>query len=84
MSLVSKDELLTTSMPHIGYVILKQFEATGGSQLSLTEITSNLKRKHITGYRPIMFALIFLHLAGIIEFRAPFVYKVHKSEVGAN
>lgn len=76
MSLVSKDEPLSTSMAHIGYIVLREFEATGEERLSLTAITSRLRKKKITGYRPIMFALIFLHLAGIIEFRAPYIYRV--------
>ncbi|MGZ0172196.1 MAG: hypothetical protein ACKVHE_21855 [Planctomycetales bacterium] len=76
MSLVSKDEPLTTSMIHIGYIVLKEFEASSENRLSLTAITSLLKKKKITQYRPIMFALIFLHVAGVIEFRAPYIYRI--------
>ncbi len=76
MSLVSKDELLTTSMAHVGYLVLKEFENTDEDRLSLTAITSRLKRKKITQYRPIIFALIFLHVAGAIDFKAPFIYKL--------
>jgi hypothetical protein len=76
MSLVSKDELLTTSMAYVGYLILKEFEKAGDDRLSLTAITSRLKRKKITQYRPIMFALVFLHVAGAIDFKAPYVYKL--------
>jgi len=76
MSLVSKDESLTTSMAHVGYLILKEFENIGEDRVSLTVITSRLKQKKITQYRPIMFALIFLHVAGAIDFRAPYIYKL--------
>lgn len=76
MSLVSKDESLTTSMAHIGYLILKEFENLDEDRLSLTAITSRLKQKKITHYRPIMFALIFLHVAGAIDFKAPYIYKL--------
>jgi hypothetical protein len=76
MSLVSKDESLTTSMVHVGYLILKEFENTDEDRLSLTAITSRLKQKKITQYRPIIFALIFLHVAGVIDFKAPFIYKL--------
>ncbi len=75
MSLVSKDESLKSSMAHIGYLVLKEFEKTGEDKLSLTAITSLLKKKDIRRYRPVMFALIFLHVAGTIEFKAPYVYK---------
>ena len=76
MSLVSKDEPLATSMVHIGYLILKELETTEESRVSLTTITSKLKKKKITQYRPIMFALIFLHTVGAIEFKAPYIYKI--------
>jgi len=76
MSLVSKDEPLTTSMIHLGYLILKELEATGENRISLTRITSQLKRKKVAQYRPIMFALIFLHSVGAIEFKAPYIYKM--------
>lgn len=76
MSLVSKDEPLTTSMVHIGYLILKELESTGEARVSLTTITAHLKKKKITQYRPIMFALIFLHSVGAIEFKAPYIYKM--------
>ena len=76
MSLVSKDEPLTTSMVHIGYVILKEFESSGEDRLSLTAVTSALKKKKITQYRPIMFALVFLHVAGVVDFKAPYVYRL--------
>lgn len=76
MSLVSKDESLTMSMAHVGYLILKEFESIGEDRVSLTEITVRLKQRKITQYRPIMFALIFLHVAGAIDFRAPYIYKM--------
>ena len=76
MSLVSKDEPLTTSMVHIGYLILKEFERSDDNRLSLTAVTSRLKKKKITQYRSIVFALIFLHVAGAVDFRAPYIYKV--------
>lgn len=63
-------------MAHVGYVILKEFENADEDRLSLTAITSRLKKKEITQYRPIIFALIFLHVAGAIDFRAPYVYKL--------
>lgn len=76
MSLVSKDEPLTTSVAHIGYLVLKEFEKTNEDRLSLTSITACLKKKDISQYRPIMFALMFLYVAGAIDFKAPYVYKL--------
>ncbi len=76
MSLVSKDEPLATSVAHIGYLVLKEFEVTKEDRLSLTAITSCLKKKNICQYRPIMFALVFLYSVGTIEFKAPYIYKL--------
>lgn len=76
MSLVSKDEMLNTSMVYIGYLVLKELDSATDRRVSLTFIMSHLKKKKITQYRPIMFALIFLHAIGAIEFRAPYIYKV--------
>lgn len=75
-SLVSKDEPLKTSMPYVGYLVLKKLEKAEDSRLSLAEISSHLVKQGITKSRPMMFALIFLHLAGLIDFRAPYIYKL--------
>jgi hypothetical protein len=76
MSLVSKDEMLSTSMVYIGYLVLKELDSATDRRVSLTFIMSHLKKKKINQYRPIMFALIFLHVIGAIEFSAPYIYKV--------
>lgn len=76
MSLVSKDESLATSMVHIGYIVLQELEASGQSRMSLASVMHALKKKKIVQYRPIMFALLFLHLVGAIDFDAPYIYRV--------
>lgn len=74
MPLISKDESIKASMVHIGYIVLKHIGQAGAERVSLTEITSALKKKGITEYRPIMFALYFLHMSGAIDFEAPYIY----------
>lgn len=74
MPLISKDEPVRSSVVHIGYIVLKHIDRVGAERLSLTEITGVLKKKDITGYRPIMFALCFLHMSGAIDFVAPYIY----------
>lgn len=76
ISLVSKDEPLKTSMVHVGYLVLKKLESTKEGRLSLTEIAIHLAKHGVTKSRPMTFALIFLHLVGIIDFKAPYVYKL--------
>lgn len=75
-SLVSKDEPLKTSMVHVGYLILKKLERARDGRLSLTEIAAHLADHGVNKSRPMMFALIFLHSAGIIGFTAPYIYKL--------
>lgn len=74
-SLVSKDESLETSIVHVGYLVLKKLEKADGGRLSLAEIAAYLAKNHVNKSRPMMFALIFLHMAGIIDFKAPYIYK---------
>ena len=75
-TLVSKDESLRSSMVYVGYLILKQLDKSENDRLSLTEIAKNLAKHEIKQSRAMIFALIFLNLAGAIEFTAPYVYRV--------
>jgi hypothetical protein len=75
-SLVSKDEPLKSSVVHVGYLILKQLDKAKDGRLSLTELASHLGKRGITRSRPTMFALIFLHSVGVIDFKAPYIYKL--------
>lgn len=76
MALISKDELLKDSMVSIGYHVLVLLEKAEGDRISLASLMNSLKKQQITRYRPIMFALIFLHSIGAIDFKAPYVYKL--------
>ena len=75
-TLVSKDESLKSSMVHVGYLILKLMDKSENGRLSLTEIAKTLAKHEIKQSRTMIFALIFLHSTGAIEFTAPYVYRV--------
>ncbi|HMU38808.1 MAG TPA: hypothetical protein PKE31_07325 [Pseudomonadota bacterium] len=75
-SLVSKDEPLKTSLVYVGYLILKQLDKAEDRRLSLTEIFSYLTKRGVKKSRPMMFALMFLHVVGTIEFKAPYIYRL--------
>jgi hypothetical protein len=75
-TLVSKDEPLKASMVHVGYLILHKLDRTKDGRLSLTEISNHLSKHGINKTRPMTFALLFLHLAGAIDFKAPYIYRL--------
>jgi hypothetical protein len=76
-SLVSKDEPLRDSMVHVGYLILKCLERAKDGRLALTELAAQLRKHKVDKSRPMTFGLVFLHLAGLVEFKAPYVYRVN-------
>lgn len=75
-SLVSKDEPLKSSMVYVGYLILKRLEKSKDGRASLTELSSDLAKHGITKSRPMTIGLIFLHLSGAIDFKAPYIYRI--------
>lgn len=74
MTFVSKDEPLSSSMVHVGYLVLRELQSNPQKRTTLTSMMAILRRKRITHYRSIMFGLVFLHSVGAIEFRAPYIY----------
>lgn len=63
-------------MVHVGYLILKKLERADDGRLSLTDVAKHLRAHGITRSRPMMFALIFLHSIGAVDFSAPYVHRV--------
>lgn len=79
MSLVSKDESLIESMPHVGYLILKLLEKENRDRVTIGEIANHLRKHEVTAYRPMMFGLIFLHTIEAIDFKEPYIYKLNNA-----
>lgn len=74
-SLISKDELIKTSVVYVGYLILKDLKKHNDNKVSIFDLTEMLKKRNIVHYRQIIFALMFLHSCGVIDFREPYIYK---------
>lgn len=74
-SLISKDEQIKTSVVYVGYLILKELRKHKDNKVSIFDLTEMLKKREIMHYRQIIFALMFLHSCGIIDFREPYIYK---------
>ncbi len=76
-SLISKDEQIKTSVVYVGYLILKELKKNKDDKISIFEVSEMLKKRNIMHYRQIMFALMFLHSCGVIDFREPYIYKIN-------
>jgi hypothetical protein len=75
-TLVSKDENLKTSMVYVGALVLKALEKAPEGRLTLPAIAKALKPHGINKSRPLTFSLMFLHLADLIDFQAPYIYRL--------
>lgn len=75
-SLITKDGPIKSSPLYIGFLILKILKRKGDDKVSIFEVTQKLKKElSIIHYRQIVLALIFLHMAGVINFTEPYIYK---------
>lgn len=74
-ALISKDEQLKNSVVYVGYLILKQIKQNKQNKVSIFELAAELNKKGIIHYRQILFALLFLHACGLIDFKEPYIYK---------
>jgi hypothetical protein len=75
--LISKDEKIKTSVVYVGYLVLKELKKTKEDEkVSIFDIVDRLKIYKITHYRQIVFALMFLHSCGLIDFNESYIYKL--------
>ena len=72
--LVSKDEPLQTSMPNVGFLVLRYLEKQPDKRATLGSIAKELRRNEVFNYRPLIFGLIFLHSIEALSFEAPYFY----------
>lgn len=75
-SLISKDEQIKNSVVYVGYLILKEIKKNKDNKVSIFDLAEMLKKRNVIHYRQIIFALMFLHSCGIIDFREPYIYKI--------
>lgn len=71
-TLVSKDEPLQASTVYTGYLILKALKKSPNKSLTLAETGQVLRPNRVTHSRPLLFGLMFLYSAGLIEFTPPY------------
>lgn len=72
--LVSKDEALHTSMPNVGFHVLRYLEKQPDKRATLGDIAKHLRKHDVQKYRPLLFGLVFLHTIEAISFEAPYFY----------
>lgn len=72
---LSKDDKLKTSPVYFGYLILKELQEAKDSKITILDIVERIKNEfELVHYHQILFALIFLFQAGLIEFNEPYIY----------
>jgi len=75
-SLISKDEEIKSSVVNLGYLILKKLKGKKDDKISIFEVAETLKKHGLVHGRQLMFALMFLYSLGIVDFKAPYIYKI--------
>ena len=75
IKLFEKNSPVRNSSIYLGYLILKKMSASRGKkELSMFQVTRMIKDLNPTcNAKQIIFALMFLHAADLIEFQKPFV-----------
>lgn len=74
--ILSKNTKITTSPAYLGYIILKRIRKSKEEKVMIYEIVEAIKSElGIVHYRQLLFALLFLHQSGIIDFAEPYIYK---------
>ncbi|HYC34558.1 MAG TPA: hypothetical protein VEC13_02390 [Candidatus Paceibacterota bacterium] len=74
--MITKDEKIKTSSPYLGFLVLKKLAKAKEQKLMLDEIVLNLKQElPVINHRQVLFSLIFLYQAGVVEFAEPYIYK---------
>jgi hypothetical protein len=72
--LISKDENIKTSSVYTASLILKYFQTQKKKQISIFEISQELKKYDIVHYRQFFFGLAFLYSTGVVDFKEPYIY----------
>lgn len=73
--IISHDQSIKLSSVYLSYIILKILK--GKERISILELYSALKKKDISfQYKPTMYALVFLHMSGIVDFNSPYIYNL--------
>ena len=75
-SLISKDEDIKSSVAYLGYLILKELRKKKDDKISIYDVAKTLRKNGIIHGRQLMFSLMFLYSLGIIDFKAPYIYKI--------
>lgn len=72
---LSKDDNLSSSPQYLGYLILKVLEGSENKKVTIFDIVDKFKAEFgIVHYQQVLFALMFLFQADIVDFSEPYIY----------
>lgn len=76
-TLITRDEDIKSSALYVGYLILHELQKKQDGKISIFEIVEKLKKRvKVLHYRQVFFALMFLHINGVVNFSEPYIYTV--------
>lgn len=74
--LVSRDENIKSTSVYLGYLILKALKRNKHGKITIFDAVEVIKgEQNIVHYRQLLFALVFLYSANIIDFVEPYIYR---------
>lgn len=75
--LICREEKVKTSNVYLGYLILRMIKKNKENKITIYDVVDDFKRHNkIVHYRQVLFSLLFLYSCGLINFSAPYIYKV--------
>lgn len=61
-------------MVYMGYLLLKELSLKQDKRMSIYDAASVLKKNKMLNNNQLMYSLMFLHAADIIDFDEPYIY----------
>ena len=74
MALISKDENIKNSIVYLGYIILKELSEKSEKKMSIYDVANVLKKHNMLNNNQLIYSLMFLYSADIIDFSEPYIY----------
>lgn len=76
VKLISRDENIKSTSVYVGYLVLKALRRNRQRKITIFDAVETIKAERgFVHYRQLLFALMFLYSADIIDFVEPYIYR---------